>query len=881
MQSYPGDLIARERDLEKELSLKGKVLSGIDSGNLPPCTYSINAFGPDPIRGFSNPPDFFYNNAQRTEWDIPEATVCVWPYESMYGDDVKNEQGHYDNDRRSDKSDEFFDEIKNDKSLIFYYSNYSNPFSEEENRRYILIGVSRVKEVGNRLLYDNATDKIRERYADGLIWARNISSHYPNEGLRLPYHRYRNDPETLARIAVFPENPRTCKFASRHLSNDDAIGLLEQFLSAVHELKAIGDTSENWDVRESWLLGCIAELWNKRGLYPGLLNVMHFLGANTAIVPARELMERGNAREAHRIFFGAVDNGDDASSFGLFGRPLESLSRQWNLKPNAARSLLRDLLPRLDLSVEQIKRIVSEENNVRQAHGLPDDVSSPIDNPFVLSEGYVGDRPDDTISWSMIDRGVLPSPELGGEPLADMEFGDARRLRALCVEHLRREPNQTFRSADAVLGEVKKRLANLPEWKRPLSPFTEHNFEVDRMVLEESLVLRYEGDRLWLYLSEIYEDEREVERALTELSGRADIELSRSFDADDWRAEIRYEDNILLQKARKKYQAAVEAQAKACAKIFRKPLSVITGAAGTGKTSVICAIIRAIRKTEGDGAPITVLTPTGKASDRVRELMNKRGIERVDISTIHSYLATRGWLNDNLTLKRFGGRRDGNGTIVVDEASMLDLVLMASLMRAIDWRQVRRLILVGDPNQLPPIGRGRVFADTIQWLIDRKKRKRETNIAHLKDNLRQLENTVNENGKAILKLANLFIVSNARDNGQPTSTANEKLLVKVHKGGDIDDDLRIIYWDDPAQLSKTLIRTIEMEMEVHTNETIDQTKPFDLWRRAFEWKPEKYQILTPHRGDLHGVEALNKAIQDRIAKKGYATLWLAGWYNAL
>lgn len=859
MHSYPGDVVARERDLEKEMSQAGKPLTKLCGADLPPCIYSINAFGPEPIRGYSNPPDFFRGGALRTEWDIPEATACVWPYEAMYGDDVYDETGRLDNNRRSANAEAFFAEIEDNKSLIFYYANYSNPFSEEESPRYALIGVSRVKKVGDRLIYDDANEYIRERYAGGMIWARNVSSHYPNEGLRLPYHRYRDDPETLARIAVFPENPRTCKYGARHLTSDDAIGLLEQFLSAVHELKAIGDKSEDWAERERWLLGCIAELWSKRGLYPGLLNVMRFLGADAATAPARTLMEKGQSKEAYRLFFDAVDNGADASSFGLFGKPLQRLSRQWRLKPDSARSLLRDVLPRLDLNLEQIERIVSEETSVRQAHGLPVVVTDPVDNPYLLSEGYVGDSPDDTIPWGTIDRGVLPSPELGGEPLAEMEFDDARRLRALCVEHLRREPNQTFRAADAVLAEVNARLTKLPEWKG--ATFTERYFEVDRDVLEESLVLRSEGDRLWLYLAEVYDDERVIEEALTKLSDRADIALARPFDSDDWRAEIRDAKSPLVTKAKAEYEAAVDAQADACAEIFRRPLSVVTGAAGTGKTSVICAVIRAVRQTEGDGAPITVLAPTGKASDRVRAKMHERGIERVATSTVHSFLAKGGWLNNNLTLKRSGGKRAGSGTIVVDEASMLDLVLMASLMRAIDWRQVRRLILVGDPNQLPPIGRGRVFADTIRWLSE----KNASSIASLDHNLRQLENTVEGKGTAIMRLADLFIGANARDDGQSTSSAAEELLTKVHKGGDVDADLRVVYWDDPVALSDTLICAIEKEMEDHTGEALDPAKPFNLWRKAFEWKPEKYQVLTPHRGELHGVEALNEAIQDRVA----------------
>jgi exodeoxyribonuclease V alpha subunit len=124
--SFPGDVVARERNLAAEQANAGRPVAELAGADLPPCVYSVNAFGPDLISGYSNPPDFFRGGARRTEWDIPQSTVCVWPYEAMYSDDVYEEGGRLDNDRRSAFADAFFAEIENNKSLIFYYSNYSN-----------------------------------------------------------------------------------------------------------------------------------------------------------------------------------------------------------------------------------------------------------------------------------------------------------------------------------------------------------------------------------------------------------------------------------------------------------------------------------------------------------------------------------------------------------------------------------------------------------------------------------------------------------------------------------------------------------------------------------------------------------------------------------
>ena len=127
IHSFSGDVVAREQDLESELEHAGKPVAMFQGANLPPCIYSINAFGLESIRGYSNPPDFFRGGAKRTEWDIPDGSVCVWPYEAMYGDGTLDEAGRRDNDRRSTNADKFFAEIEDNKSLIFYYANYSNP----------------------------------------------------------------------------------------------------------------------------------------------------------------------------------------------------------------------------------------------------------------------------------------------------------------------------------------------------------------------------------------------------------------------------------------------------------------------------------------------------------------------------------------------------------------------------------------------------------------------------------------------------------------------------------------------------------------------------------------------------------------------------------
>lgn len=119
-------------------------------------------------------------------------------------------------------------------------------------------------------------------------------------------------------------------------------------------------------------------------------------------------------------------------------------------------------------------------------------------------------------------------------------------------------------------------------------------------------------------------------------------------------------------------------------------LKIITGGAGTGKTTIIKAALEEMKVG-------SLLAPTGKAAARLREASG------IPAATIHSYL---GWTGEG------GGfeRPDGNTIsepLVIDEASMIDSALLAGLLKF----KPPKLILVGDSAQLPPVGKGQPFHD--------------------------------------------------------------------------------------------------------------------------------------------------------------------------
>lgn len=138
---------------------------------------------------------------------------------------------------------------------------------------------------------------------------------------------------------------------------------------------------------------------------------------------------------------------------------------------------------------------------------------------------------------------------------------------------------------------------------------------------------------------------------------------------------------------------------------------ILTGGPGTGKTTTINALIRFF---ENEGMDILLAAPTGRAAKRITETTGR------EASTIHRMLQMKGGVDDDESARKDDrhGSFEKNETnpleadvIIIDEMSMVDIALMHALLRAVS--QGTRLIMVGDANQLPPVGAGNVLKDII------------------------------------------------------------------------------------------------------------------------------------------------------------------------
>ena len=263
------------------------------------------------------------------------------------------------------------------------------------------------------------------------------------------------------------------------------------------------------------------------------------------------------------------------------------------------------------------------------------------------------------------------------------------------------------------------------------------------------------------------------------------------------------------------------AQRAALEQVVRYPFSVITGGPGTGKTTIIRALVQTFRRV---GMDVRLVAPTGRAAKRLSEATSH------EASTVHRLLELRPG-QDPATADPRKSREIHGDLIVCDEASMLDLPLSLALFRALPPSAT--FVLVGDSDQLPSVGPGRVLADLIA--------SRCVPVTRLSHIFRQAE------GSGIVENAHRILAGQLPAITGPGSGSG---------GDDSLSDFYFIAVPDPLQAQDRVLRLV--------CERIPQRFGFD--------PRSEIQVLTPmHRGEV-GTEELNRALQRALQPALQATI---------
>jgi exodeoxyribonuclease V alpha subunit len=211
---------------------------------------------------------------------------------------------------------------------------------------------------------------------------------------------------------------------------------------------------------------------------------------------------------------------------------------------------------------------------------------------------------------------------------------------------------------------------------------------LDGLLMEKRVVREELGADAALYLPFYYQAQEGVARAIHAL---ADFPCRPpEFDLDQAVAETEKDLGLAFSSLQK----------KAVRESFEKKILVITGGPGTGKTTIVRAIVDIFGKW---GRDVLLAAPTGRAAKRLAETTGR------DARTIHRILEFQ---PKKGTFKKNERNPLRGEALILDEVSMIDLPLMYHLLKAVPAPM--RLILVGDKDQLPSVGPGTMLQDIIE-----------------------------------------------------------------------------------------------------------------------------------------------------------------------
>lgn len=269
------------------------------------------------------------------------------------------------------------------------------------------------------------------------------------------------------------------------------------------------------------------------------------------------------------------------------------------------------------------------------------------------------------------------------------------------ADNLAVKPDDEFRIAAGILYVVRHNLFNgghtcLPREKLipPCADLLGVSFDVieiqiDNLISQKQLVSDELYGKNFIFMPDIYNAEKRAANTvlfMKRFATKCLENIEEEIDKTELISGVCYNDRQRLA-----IRIAVE-----------KGILILTGGPGTGKTTTLRGILKVF---ENRGLDVALAAPTGRAAKRMSELTGR------DAQTVHRLLEVEWDRNDRPVFQRNKRNPLNCDAVIIDELSMVDIVLFSSLLDALPIGC--RLVMVGDSDQLPPVGAGNVLHDMI------------------------------------------------------------------------------------------------------------------------------------------------------------------------
>ena len=513
---------------------------------------------------------------------------------------------------------------------------------------------------------------------------------------------------------------------------------------------------------------------------------------------------------------------------------------------SVARHSLLKLLSRFALTEEQATRWYDRSATSPQDREV-------LANPYLL---YERDRSRvDPIGLGVIDRGMFPDRVVIerhpiAPPSAPEDVADRRRARAFAVQALdgvAEERGHTVLNGDQLIAAVQALPADPP------CPFTRDLLAAIRPTLPPAIQVLDGADPAY----QLDEQARATTYIRDRITGRR-----RGFPQageHDWPGLV----DASLSEEASDVSAESRAREEKCAglrELYRGRISVLIGPAGTGKTTLLralCAIPEVQQHT-------LLLAPTGKATVRLRDATKLQTVK-----TVAQFLREHDRF-DEVTGRCFLSASTKKArqfhTVIIDECSMLTEVQLAAVLETLE--NVNRLILVGDPGQLPPIGPGRPFVDIVKFLrpdgIEAKFPRVAPCYVELTVPRRQRsESSGEEPSQLDVSLGRCFAWGPFGCDDEAWSDLPAERAERI----------AFIRWDTPKELEDGLMRELVQGLSLQgPTDPVGFARSFGAeveksrvpYFGSGNLTPDAWQILSPVRSGAEGTTGLNRLMQDRF-----------------